>query len=65
MKSKEKISKVSEVRKLREAFRIQYNKFADDFDKLGERFKKVAEDADLLLSAVEKIIEWKDQEVKE
>lgn len=53
----EKIASVNDVKKLRKAFNIQYSKFAKDFNELGERFRQITIDADLMLAAAEKIID--------
>ena len=50
------ISKPEDVARLRRAFRIQYNRFAKDFNEISERFRKITEDADLLLGAMEEIM---------
>ncbi len=49
-------TKLKDIQKLRKAFRIQYEKFARDFNKLGKRFRQITIDADLMLSAAEEII---------
>ena len=53
---KTKISTPKDIKKLREAFRIMYSKFAKDFNELGRRFREISIDADLMLKAAEEII---------
>lgn len=47
---------LKEIQKLRKAFRTMYSKFAKDFNELGERFRQISVDADLMLAAAEEII---------
>ena len=56
----EEITTIKDIQKLRKAFRISYSKFSRDFNELGERFRQVSIDADLMLEAAEKIMETKD-----
>lgn len=53
----EKIS-IKDIQKLRKAFRTMYSKFAKDFQELGERFRQISIDADLMLAAAEEIIKY-------
>ena len=39
--------------KLKEALRLQHNKFSRDYNELGERLRQMTIDADLLLEAME------------
>ena len=58
MSSKIKISSSKDVRKLREEFRKQYDRFAKDFNEMSEKFRQITIDADLILGATEEIIEY-------
>jgi len=54
---KDKLTKPKDIKKLRQAFNIQYSRFAKDFNELGERFRKIVIDADLVLAAAEEMMD--------
>lgn len=47
---------LKDIQRLRKVFRTMYSKFAKDFNELGERFRQISIDADLMLAAAEEIV---------
>ena len=54
-----KISSEKEARKLQEALRIKYNRFAKDFTELGKRYRKLYEDSNAILEAEAQMLSLK------